>query len=307
MLLFTIGCSNNSKEGVVAEVDGYQIMQEQFDEEFEMKRNINIRQFGEDFLNQELEEGLTVEDFLREELLFDIIHEKILNKELDMLNMTIAEEDIDRALNEYYVSKLGGKEGYNKYLGRLGITDEYLRKEVYRGLMYQRHSDYFFKQMDLSEEIIQEYFESNKDSLIKVRASHILVKTEEEGKNVLERLKKGEDFASLAATNSIDTQTSVRGGDLGYFTKSSMIDEYKEIENTAFDLEVGEVSNLIKTDFGYHIVLVEDRMESFESLKEEATEALKYEEYNKELDRLTKKADVKIYMDVHKKIYDEEN
>jgi len=302
VLLFISGCSSSSKEGVVAEIDGYQITQEQFDEEFEMKRNMNVKQFGEDFLSQELEEGLTVEDFLKEELLFDMIHENILNKELNKLNMPVTEEDVDRAMNEYYISKLGGEEGYNEYLSKLGITDEYLRKEVYRGLMYQRHSDYFFEKVDLSDEIVKEYFENNKDSFVKVRASHILVKTEEEGNEVLERLKEGADFAELAATRSIDTQTSIKGGDLGYFTRGSMVEEYKDIENAAFSLDVGEISGLIKTDFGYHIVLVEDRMESFEDLKDEVIKALKYEKYQEELDRLTKKADVEVYIDLYNEI-----
>jgi|GEM_PF-671517 len=307
MLLFLAGCKNNSKDGIVAEIDGYQVTQEQFDKEFEMKRNMNIKQFGEDFLSQELEKGLTVEDFLREELLFDIIHENILRKELSKLNMAVTEEDIDRAMNEYYISKLGGEEGYKEYLDKLGITDEYLRKVVYRGLMYQRHSDYFFNQIDLSEETVREYYEKNKDSFVKVRASHILVKTEEKGKEVLERLKEGADFAELAAIESIDTQTSIKGGDLGYFTRGSMVEEYKEIENTAFSLKVGEISGLIKTTLGYHIVMVEDRKESFEDLKDEVINALKYEKYQEELDRLTKEADVQIYMDLHSEKNNKDN
>lgn len=128
-----------------------------------------------------------------------------------------------------------------------------------------------------------------------------MVKTKEEGNEVLKSLEEGEDFASLAATRSIDTQTSVRGGDLGYFTKGSMMEEYKEIENTAFRLEVGEVSGLIETDFGYHIVLVEDRMESFEDLKDEVAEEIKNKKYYEELDKLTEEADVEIYMDLYKK------
>lgn len=299
VLLWITGC-NNSKEGILAEVDGYQIREEQFNEEFEMKKKIYIKQFGEDFLNQELEEGLSVEDFLKEELLFEIIHERILDKELDKLNSAVTEEDIDRAMNEHYISKFNGEEGYNEYLDYLGVSDEFLRKSVARDLMYQRHSEYFFEQMDLPEEEIREYYENNKDSFIKVKASHILVKTEEEGNEVLKRLEEGENFASLAAIWSIDTQTSVKGGDLGYFTKGSMVEEYKEIENTAFTLEVGEISGLIKTDFGYHIVLVEDRMESFEDLKDEVTEALKKEKYYEELDRLTEEADVEVYMDLHR-------
>lgn len=301
LLLWTTGCKNNTKEGVIAEVEGYQIMEEQFNKEFEMKKKIYIKQFGEDFLKQELEDDLTVEDFLREELLFEIIHENILDKELDKLNMAITEEDIDKAMKNQYIDKLGGEEEYNEYLDYLGVSDEFLRKNVARELMYQRHSEYFFQQIDLSEDELREYYESNKDSFIKVRASHILVKNVEEANEILKRIESGENFESLAMARSIDTQTSAQGGDLGYFTKGSMVEEYKEIEDTAFSLEVGEVSGLIKTDFGYHIVLVEDRLESFEDLKEEIKEALKNEKYYEELDKLTEKAHVEVYMDLPEK------
>ncbi len=300
LLVWITGCKNNSKEGVLAEIDGYQILEEDFNEEFEMKKKIFVKQFGEDFLNQELEEGLTVEAFLREELLFELIHENVLEKELDKLNITISEEDIDGAMKESYIDKLGGEEGYNEYLNYLGVSDEFLRKSVTRKLIYQRYSEYFFEQIDLSEDELREYYENNKDSFVKVRASHILVKTEEEGKEILKRLKEGENFASLAATRSLDTQTSVQGGDLGYFAKGSIANDYKEIEDTAFNLKVGEVSGLIKTDFGYHIVLVEDRMESFEDLEEEVTKALKNEKYQGELESLTEKANVEVYMDLHR-------
>lgn len=143
VLLIASGCRAKSKEGVLAEVDGYELTVEQFNEEFKMKKNIYIKQFGEDFLNQELEEDLTVEDFLKEELLFEIIHENILTKELEKLNIAITEEDIDKAMKDYYVDGFGGEEEYKKYLDYLGVSDEYLRKSLTRNLLYQKHSEDF--------------------------------------------------------------------------------------------------------------------------------------------------------------------
>ncbi len=300
ILLWTAGCRNNSKEGVLAEVDGHLIMEEDFNEEFEIKRKIYMSQYGEDFLKQELEEGLTIEEFLREELLFEIIHENIIKRELDKLNMDINEEDVDEYIKDNYINRLGGEENYNDYLVSLGVSHGDFKKIVARELMYERHSQYFFEQIDLSEEELKDYYGKNKDAFIRVRASHILVKTEEEGNEILKRLKEGEDFASLAATMSIDSQSAIKGGDLGYFTKGSMAEEYREIEETAFSLKEGQVSNLIKTDFGYHIVLVEDRVESFEDLKEEVERALKNKKYNEELNKLMEKANVKVYMDLYR-------
>lgn len=101
-----------------------------------------------------------------------------------------------------------------------------------------------------------------------VRARHILVKTEQEAKDILLQLKAGADFKMLANTKSLDTGSN-NGGDLGYFRKDMMIPAFTE---PVFKLKVGQLSEPIKTSFGWHIVLVEDRRlaapPAFEEMKE---------------------------------------
>jgi len=84
----------------------------------------------------------------------------------------------------------------------------------------------------------------------KVHCAHILVKSESEAKAVLERLKKGEKFATIAKSVSC-CPSGKRGGDLGTFTRGRMV---KEFENTAFSLNKGEISGVVKTHFGCHII-----------------------------------------------------
>lgn len=308
VLLAVSGCGKNKlKEGIVAEVKDRQITQEEFDKEFEMTKSMNAKQFGEDFLAQELGENLTVEDFLREQLLMSLIHEDILIEELNKLDILITEEDVDEALNTRYINQIGNEEKYEQYLNDMGITDGFLRRNIKRQLIYEKHREHFINKIDLSEDEVKEYFNENKDSFVKVRASHILVKTSQEGNEVLRNLKSGEKFSSLAATHSIDSQTAVKGGDLGYFTKGSMIDEYKDIEDVAFSLGESEVSGLIETDLGYHIVLVEDRLDSYDELKDEVIVILKNVKYNDELDKLIEESDVKIYMDSNNELEKENN
>jgi peptidyl-prolyl cis-trans isomerase C len=88
-----------------------------------------------------------------------------------------------------------------------------------------------------------------------VRARHILVGTEAEAKAVLAELKKGGDFAELAKQKSKDPG-SAEGGDLGYFSKDQMVPEFAEV---AFRLAPGQLSDPVKTDFGWHIIRVEDK------------------------------------------------
>lgn len=84
----------------------------------------------------------------------------------------------------------------------------------------------------------------------KVHCAHILVKTEQEAKNILERLNRGEKFANIAMQVSV-CPSGKRGGDLGTFTRGKMV---KEFETTAFSLQKGQVSSVVRTKFGYHII-----------------------------------------------------
>ncbi len=93
-----------------------------------------------------------------------------------------------------------------------------------------------------------------------VRARHILVPTEAEAKELLKKIKDGEDFAKLAVSSSKDTGSAAQGGDLGYFAKNTMV---KPFADAAFSMKVGEMSKEpVKTEFGYHIIKVEDRRKS---------------------------------------------
>ena len=85
----------------------------------------------------------------------------------------------------------------------------------------------------------------------KIKCTHILVEKQSQALAILERLKRGEKFAELAKELSIDTGSGKRGGDLGYFGRGKMV---KPFEAAAFMLSVGQVSEPVKTEFGYHII-----------------------------------------------------
>ena len=87
-------------------------------------------------------------------------------------------------------------------------------------------------------------------------ARHILVATEEEAKPVIERLNKGEEFGALAAELSQDTGSGANGGDLGWFGKGAMVAPFEE---AAYGLEVGEISQPVQSDFGWHVIQLIDR------------------------------------------------
>ncbi len=85
----------------------------------------------------------------------------------------------------------------------------------------------------------------------KIKCSHILVKKQSESLAILEKLKNGEKFGKLAREFSIDSGSAKRDGSLGYFGRGKMV---KSFEETAFKLEVGAISEPVKSEFGYHII-----------------------------------------------------
>ena len=85
----------------------------------------------------------------------------------------------------------------------------------------------------------------------KIKCSHILVKKQNEAITVLDRIKNGEKFGKIAKELSLDTGSAKRDGNLGYFSKGKMV---KEFESAAFNLQVGQISEPVKTQYGYHII-----------------------------------------------------
>jgi foldase protein PrsA len=85
----------------------------------------------------------------------------------------------------------------------------------------------------------------------KIKCSHILVQKQSEALAILEKIKNGEKFGKLAKELSIDSGSAKRDGNLGYFGRGKMV---KEFENAAFNLQAGQISEPVKTQYGYHII-----------------------------------------------------
>ncbi|MDX3808452.1 peptidylprolyl isomerase [Bosea thiooxidans] len=111
----------------------------------------------------------------------------------------------------------------------------------------------------VTEEAAKKLYEDTTKAMApeeEAHARHILVETEDQAKAVEERLKKGEDFAKVAADVSKDPGSGKEGGDLGWFTKDRMVPEFAE---AAFKLKKGEVSAPVKSQFGWHVIKLEDK------------------------------------------------
>ncbi len=163
-------------------------------------------------------------------------------------------------LDDMIAEQILYKEALRRGLGRdpevRGLLNEAQRKILVAKLIEVEGG----KKAGVDEAEVKAFYEAHKGDLmtpLKLRASHIQVDTEAEADEVSRKLKEGADFGQLAAQYSKDPSKE-KGGDIGYFAKGQLM---PEIEDACFKLEVGQVSGIVKTQFGYHIMKLTDKTE----------------------------------------------
>ncbi|WP_298273144.1 peptidylprolyl isomerase [Geobacter sp.] len=165
------------------------------------------------------------------------------------------------------------------------------------------------EQASVSEAEMKKFYDENKEKFktgAQVHASHILVKSEKEAQDLLKELKGGASFEELARKHSIDS-AAARGGDLGWFSKGSMVPEFEKV---VFGLKEGEISGIVKTKFGYHIIKLTGKrpagIRSFDEVKDQIKAALlptkQQEVFQKLKDDIKKNAKISIKEDVLKEL-----
>jgi len=155
----------------------------------------------------------------------------------------------------------------------------------------------------VTEKEIQDYYNSNKNDFAmnsQIRISHIVVKTEDDAKKAYERLQKGEDFAKIASSLSIDKATAKLGGDLGSFKRGEMS---RELEEVAFRLKKGEVSQPIKLKDGIHILKATDTKGTtveFDKIKGQIGQKLTADKQKDAFDKFIEKLKKTYKVDINK-------
>jgi len=192
------------------------------------------------------------------------------------------------------------KRGYDNLPDIIAAVRNFKREAVYEKLYKE-----IIEGVHLTKDETEAYYESHKDEFRepdRVKIRHILVSTKKEAEDILEKLKKGEDFKVLAREKSIDFSAS-KGGDLGYIVRGTVIPEF---EKAAFSLKPGEISGPVKTRFGWHILKAEDfkkgKVQPFKEVYEKVRELLLKIKRKAEVERwikiLKKGSKIKIYKDV---------
>jgi peptidyl-prolyl cis-trans isomerase C len=209
---------------------------------------------------------------------------------------TLTEEGKKRVLenmireNLFYIA--GEEEGI-----KLSSEEEEQINRLKRYIIIRKYITEKLKEKPVTEEEMKDYYEKNKKEFVipeKRKVSHIIVSDENKAKELLKKIKEGADFSQIAKENNIDGSKN-RGGDLGWISKGYMIKEFEEV---AFSLKKGEISDVIKTKFGYHIIKVEDikpeEEKNFEEVKESIRKKIEEERIKQLEEDLKKKYNVKV-------------
>jgi len=263
-----------------------------------------LQQYGEDYdTNAELAEQVKQ---LRTQAINLLVEQKIMYKKAEELDVLPTEEEVEAETDKYIESQketFGGEDAFNTALTNAGMTlDEYkekLRKNIEDGLISTNVTNEIFKDITVSDEEIQKYYDEHLDSFKTATVSHILIKDEEKAKEIRERAVNGEDFATLAKEYSEDPGSKENGGSLGTVTYDTT-EYYQEFTDGFKKLNEGEISELVKTQVGYHIIKVTDIKqktldEAKDSIKTTLEDEKKSEIYTSSIEQWKKDYKVKTY------------
>lgn len=206
-----------------------------------------------------------------ESTLNSMITMKLIDQEATKANVSVTEQDVNAEI-ETLKTQYGGEEGLNTALSQSGMTMDSLKKNTEVQVKIRKILE---PQTTVKDEDISAYYEENKATFAtpeQVRASHILVKTKEEADEIKKQLDEGADFATLAKEKSTDTGSAANGGDLGFFGEGEMVEAF---EKAAFSMKIDEISDPIKSDFGYHIIKKTDHKEATNPTEEDKKEDIR--------------------------------
>ena len=236
-------------------------------------------------------------------ILNQLIDARLMIEQAKVENITIKNSDVENIMTKIKAN-FKSHEHFIDVLKKEGDTEETLHEKIVDDLLLKSYIDtHFGKVTEEDEAQIKKYYEENKNMFkkdVQVEASHILFDTKDVKKanEIREEILNGLDFAEAAKKYS-KCPSGENGGNLGYFGKGQMVPEF---EKAAFSAPLGVITEPVKTQFGYHLILVTDKTDSkipdFEEIKEGLTEHFRQSKITYEMGRvaeeLRKNFEVKI-------------
>ncbi len=210
---------------------------------------------------------------IRGQVLEGMIVERLLDEQVKKADITITDNDINDRISEITAQQGMSMDAFKSLLQMQGQDFEQFKQQMKQGMAYEKFMDQQVGAVEVNDAEALAFYEENKadfNTPEEVAASHILIKVapsatpeekaaaKEKAEKLLKQVKEGGDFATLAKESS-DCPSKAKGGDLGFFERGTMV---KEFADAAFAMQPGQVSDVVETQFGYHIIKVTDRKEA---------------------------------------------
>jgi foldase protein PrsA len=206
-----------------------------------------------------------------QEALDNLVVKKIIELEAENQNIKVTADEIDKEvedLAEYY----GGKDAMTQTLAMYNINLDRVREDVTVNIKLEK---LLSQRIKITDEEIQEHFQDHQEAYAveeQIKVSHILVENEQEAQEIKTLLAEGGNFNDLARERSTDPGSKEQGGDLGMITRGEMGEEFDQV---AFALQPGQISDPVKSEYGYHIIKVDEKTEARPGTLEENYEKIK--------------------------------
>lgn len=291
---------------VIATVNGVKIKGDDFSKSLESyKRRLTM-------MGQQLTEENEKE--INKGIIDDMVSRELLTQNTNKMKIKISDDELNKEI-ETLKLKFHTEEQFNQAIKSQNMTLEDVKKDIRKVMAIKKLiKSEIEDKVSIDEKEVTEYYNNNPSRFLEdesVKASHILVKVDKNASKeekdaarkkidgLLKKTKKGEDFAKLAKENSDDPGSGQNGGDLGFFSKGMMVPPF---EKAVFSLKKDEVSDVVETEFGYHIIKLTDKKSArnipLTEVHDKLKGFLKSIEVNKKLSEyianLKKTADVKI-------------
>ena len=300
LFAFSAACwATGSHHGNALRVNGVDISYQRyigFYQEYQRSKNVAVGARGDQ---------LPLLTRLRKEAMELLIEQEVLLQAAEAENIEVVSGEVDAALAEVS-APFNNPDEFRRRLETEGYTKDSYRKHLQRMIAASKYLDGIRAETNVSDEELQAYYRDNEYRLTlpeQVRVRHILLSWKPLGKpddraalhqqmaDILKKARAGEDFAGLAREYSEDS-TRLDGGDVGLFHRGQMVPVF---EAAAFSLKPGQISDIIETPFGVHILRLEERKEArllpLDEVREQLRDHIRKEKMDKVVD--AKKAELR--------------
>jgi len=280
LLLFLVAFTFTAcrqKDEVVAFVNGEELKSDVLED----KLDKYIKSMESQGYTFEGEDGEAQKDEFRKQLLSEMIEYTLMEQAAEAEGITLESGQVEDELDS--IKESMGEENFSKALAESFLTEQDVKDMLEQQLIMEALFNKVTSEVTAEEEEFIEFYEENKEYLITMKVSHILIEAREDtatdeerqvakekAQELITRLNSGEDFSELAKEYSDEPGAAESGGTMEYYFTENDTNLDPKFTKGAYELSVGEYSqDPVESSFGYHIIFAEDKIEDYEKLKED--------------------------------------